>query len=158
MVSSDDLRAAMRRFPAGLAVVTLDAGGQRVGVTVGSLVSLSLEPPLVGMSVGRTAPLHEHVRDARSFALNLLGRGQEALAQHFGRSGLPPLVAWRDVETRRGSTGVPLLADAAAWLECRLRAEHEAGDHTFFVADVLAAELGRVPPGLVYLDGRYRDV
>ena len=138
--------------------MTLEVAGQRVGVTVGSLVSLSLEPPLVGISVGRTAPLHEHLREAESFALNLLGRGQEALAQHFGRSGVPPLVLWRDVETRAGSTGVPLLVEAVAWLECRLRADWEAGDHTFFVAGVLAAELGRVPSGLVYVEGRYREV
>ena len=148
----------MRRFPAGIAVVTLEVAGQRVGVTVGSLVSLSLEPPLVGIAVGRTAPLHEHVREAGSFGLNLLGRGQEGLAQHFGRSGVPPLVLWRDVETRAGSTGVPLLAEAAAWLECSVRSDWEAGDHTFFVAGVVAAELGRVPPGLVYVEGRYRDV
>jgi len=158
VVTGEELRGAMRRFPAGIAVVTLEAGDQPYGVTVGSLVSLSLEPPLVGFAVGENAPLLEHLREATSFGLNLLGGGQGGLAQHFGRSGLPPLVAWHGVETRVGSTGVPLLTDAAAWLECRLHSEQDAGDHIFFVAHVVVVELGRVPPGLVYLEGRYRDV
>lgn len=148
----------MRRFPAGLAVLTVRANGQRLGATVGSLVSLSLEPPLVGVTLGVHAPLLEPVRDAGAFALSLLGRGQEAVAQRFGTGGLPPLAAWHEVETRDGVLGAPLLAEAAAWLECRLATEHAAGDHVIVVGEVVEATAGSVEPGLVYVDRAYRSL
>ena len=152
------LRAVMRRFPAGLAVMTVQTETQPLGATVGSLVSLSLEPPLVGVSLGVHAPLLEPVRDAGAFALSLLGRGQEAIAQRFGVGGLPPLAAWHEVETREGVLGVPLLANAAGWLECHVAGEHGAGDHVIVVGNVVAAEAGPVEPGLVYVDGAYRSL
>lgn len=150
------LRDVMRRHPSGLAVLAVVTDTGPLGATVGSLVSLSLEPPLVAVSLGVHAPLHEPVRDAGAFGLSLLGAGQEPVAGRFGSGGLPPLAAWHGIEVRNGETGVPLLADAVAWLECRVAAEHPAGDHTLFVSEVVVAEPGRVAPGLVYLDGAYR--
>lgn len=152
------LRAVMRRFPAGLAVLTVQTETQALGATVGSLVSLSLEPPLIGVSLGIHAPLLEPVRDAGVFALSLLGSGQEAIAQRFGTGGLPPLAAWHEVETRDGALGPPLLADAAGWLECRVDREHAAGDHVIVVGQVVSAETGPVAPGVVYVDGAYRSL
>lgn len=144
----------MRRFPSGVAVVTLDLDGEQLGLTVGSLVSLSLEPPLVGFSINRSAALHELLRQSGAFAASLLAAGQEALAQHFAR-GVPPIALWSGIERRPGRTGAPLLEGAAGWLEGRVAREVEAGDHTFFVADVLDAERGSAPVPLVYFDGRY---
>lgn len=148
----------MRRYPSGLAVLTVRVDGRPLGATVGSLVSLSLEPPLVGVSLGVHAPLHEPVRSAGAFALSVLGRGQETIARRFGSGGLPPLVAWHELAVHDGVVGAPLLDEAAAWLECRVAGEQRAGDHTIFVGEVLVAEAGNVPAGLVYLDGTYRSV
>ena len=156
MPTGDDLRQAMRRFAAGVAVVTAEVDGQRFGITVGSLVSLSLEPPLVGISVGHASSFHEPLRDAGRFAVSLLAGDQEALAQHFGRSGVPPLALWRGIEVRESGDGEPLLADALAWLVCRTVAEHPAGDHTIFVGEPLSIELGRTGSALVYVGGEYR--
>jgi flavin reductase (DIM6/NTAB) family NADH-FMN oxidoreductase RutF len=152
VIAGDELRAVMRRFPAGVAVVTVDVGGERLGLTVGSLVSLSLEPPLVGFGVRRDAALHELLRDAGEFAVSLLGAQQAAVAAHFAR-GVPPIALWTGVDVRPGD-GAPLLADALGWLECRVHSECPAGDHTFFLGEVVAAEAGTGSP-LVYLDGRY---
>jgi flavin reductase (DIM6/NTAB) family NADH-FMN oxidoreductase RutF len=146
----------MRRFPAGVAVLTVDVEGERLGLTVGSLVSLSLEPPLVGVAVSRQAAMHELLRRADSFALSLLAAGQEGIAQHFAR-GVPPIALWHGVATRLGAAGAPLLEGALGWLECRVWAELETGDHTFFAGEVLECELGAAQPPLLYLDGRYRS-
>ena len=62
MVTADDLRAVYRKVPAGVAVVTVDHDGERLGLTVSALVSLSLEPPLIGVAVARQAALHEILR------------------------------------------------------------------------------------------------
>ncbi len=145
----------MRGFPAGVAVLTVDVEGERIGLTVGSVVSLSLEPPLAGVSVSRQAAVHELLRRAGAFSLSLLAGDQESVAQHFAR-GVPPFAHWHGIRTREGRAApAPLLEGALGWLECRVAAEHEAGDHTLFVGEVVRAEPGRSGPALVRVGGGY---
>lgn len=153
MTAADELRALRRRFPQGVAVVTVAADGQRIGLTVGSLVALSLEPPLVGLAVSRQAAMHELLREAGAFAVSVLSAEQEAIATHFAR-GVPPIAMWVGIASRPGAVA-PLLEGALGWLECRLDAEHPAGDHTFFVGRVLSARPGPGRAALVYVGGRY---
>lgn len=143
----------MRLIPAPVSVVTVDLEGERLGLTVASLVSLSLEPPLVGVAVRREAALHELLRRAGAFAVNVLAEGQEHLAQHFAR-GVPPIALWQGIGVREGD-GPPLLEGALAWLRCDLRQEQETGDHTLFVGEVVEADTGTAERALVYLDRRY---
>jgi flavin reductase (DIM6/NTAB) family NADH-FMN oxidoreductase RutF len=133
----------MSRVPASVAVVTIELDGQRVGLTVASLVSLSLEPPLVGFAIRHDAALHELLREARELAVSVLAAGQERIAQHFAR-GVPPIALWEGISLREDVDGPPQLADAVAWLRGRLANELPTGDHTFFAAEVEAAEPG--PP------------
>jgi flavin reductase (DIM6/NTAB) family NADH-FMN oxidoreductase RutF len=154
-VTGDELRDAMRRFPAGVAVLTVVADGRRYGITVGSLASVSLEPPLVAVAIGVHSPVHTPLRDAGRFALSLLAGDQDGVAQHFARNA-PPIALWEGVATRASELPEPLIEDALAWLECDIASEHPAGDHTLFVAEVRSVELGRSAPGLVYIGGGYR--
>jgi flavin reductase (DIM6/NTAB) family NADH-FMN oxidoreductase RutF len=153
-MSGDELREVMRRFPAPVAVVTTELDGERFGLTVGSLVSLSLEPPLVGISIGRDSSSLEPLRRAGGWAVSLLAASQAHVAQHFARSGIPPVALWVGVDVRTGARG-PLLEGALGWLECQTLAQHEAGDHTIFVGAVETLELGAAGPGLVYRGGEY---
>lgn len=153
VTSGEDLRGLMRLWPHGVSVLSVDVDGDRMGVTVSSLVSLSLEPPLVGVSIGKQASCYELLRQARRFAISLLGSGQEDLARRFA-SGWPPIVHWQGVPTREG-TVAPLIEGALGWIEAEIRAEHDAGDHTFFIADVLSAQQGPSTSALVYRDRDY---
>jgi 3-hydroxy-9,10-secoandrosta-1,3,5(10)-triene-9,17-dione monooxygenase reductase component len=144
----------MRRYPAGVAVATVEVEGTRLGLTVASLVSLALEPPLVGISIGRQAAFHELLREAGGFAVSLLAGDQIELAQHFAR-GVPPIVMWHGVAVRESDRG-PLLDGAVGWLECVLGGELEAGDHTFFLGHVERVEPGLDKPPLLRLGGDYR--
>jgi len=144
----------MRRVPHGVAVLTVDADGERLGLTLDSLVSLSLDPPLVGVSISRQAAMHELLREAGAFAVSLLAAGQEDVAQHFAR-GVPPIAHWHGIATRPGPAG-PLIEGALGWLGCRLAAEHETGDHTLFIGEVESVEAGVLAPPLVHADGGYR--
>ena len=155
MVSPDAVRGVLRRHPSGVAVVTVEANGQRIGLTVATLTSLSLEPPLIGVGVARQAALHELLREAGSFAVSLLGAEQEPLAEHFAR-GVPPIGMWQGVATREGELGAPLLEGSLGWLECRLVDELAAGTHTFFVGDVVAATEGEDGAPLLRLAGTFR--
>jgi flavin reductase (DIM6/NTAB) family NADH-FMN oxidoreductase RutF len=149
-----DLREVMRSFPSGICVVSIEHEGHRTGLTVGSLVSLSLEPPLVGFALGHQAQLHELLRGAGEFGVSLLAANQEALAQHFARS-VPPIALWTGVQLRDDVDGPPLLAGSLGWLRCRVSADHPAGDHTFFVGEVVRAEVGSREPALVYVRQGY---
>jgi flavin reductase (DIM6/NTAB) family NADH-FMN oxidoreductase RutF len=147
----------MRSFPSGICVVTIELEGERTGLTVGSLASLSLEPPLVGFALGHQAQLHELLRGAGEFGVSLLRGDQEAIAQHFARS-VPPIALWAGIELREDVDGPPLLSQALGWLRCRVTAEHPAGDHTFFVGEVVWAEVGSWDPALVYVRQGYSAV
>ena len=156
-MSGVELRALMSRVPSSVAVVTVDADGQRLGLTVGSLVALSLEPPLVAIALSGQAAMHELVREAGGFAVSILAAGQERLAQHFAR-GVPPIVMWHGIALEARASGAPLLAGALGWLECGLRDELPVGTHTLFVGDVLRVELGKDAPPLQRSHGEYTPV
>lgn len=150
MVAGDELRALMARFPTGVAVVTVELRGQRAGLTVASLVSLSLEPPLIGVAIRRDAALHELLKDAGTFRVSLLAAGQEHVAQHFAR-GVPPIALWEGIALRNPDMpGPPELDDAVGWLHCKTNATYETGDHTFFVGEVEAADPGPAHSPLVF--------
>jgi flavin reductase (DIM6/NTAB) family NADH-FMN oxidoreductase RutF len=155
-VSGVQLREVMRRFPTPVAVVTTRVDDEGYGFTAGSVVSLSLDPPLVGVSVGLDSSSHEPMRRAGGFAISLLSEHQMDVAQHFARSGIPPVVLWEGTHVRDGRRG-PLVEGALAWLECRRWAEYEAGDHTLFIGEVESMELGARARGLVYRDSTYHQ-
>ena len=156
MVNGDDLRGLMRQWPHGVSILSIDADGDRMGVTVSSLVSLSLEPPLVGVSIGKEASCYELLRSAGRFAISLLGSEQDELARRFA-AGYPPIVHWEGVPTREG-TVAPLIDGALGWIEAETRTEADAGDHTFFIADVLTIAHGPARNALVYRESTYHSV
>ena len=153
-MAGDELKALMREVPQPVSVVTVDAAGQKPGLTVVSLVSLSLEPPLVGIAVRHHAALHELLREAGAFGVSILAADQDGLAQHFAR-GVPPIALWQGIETREGELGAPLLEGAVGWIECRLASEHPTGDHTFFVGAVVSATHGPGREALVHRRQEY---
>ena len=153
MLDGEDLRGLMRFVPHNVAVLAVDHDGNRMGVTISSLVSLSLDPPLVGISVGKQASLYELLRQAGSFSVSLLGDGQEDLARRFA-AGRPPIVHWDGVSVRQG-LHAPLVEGALGWIEATTRAETDAGDHTFFIATVDMVERGPAASALMYRDRSY---
>ena len=153
MENGEELRSLLGRVPSGVAVVTVDSGGQRVGLTVATLVGLSLEPPLIGFSVARQAALHELLREAGRCAVSLLAAGQDHLAEHFAR-GVPPIGMWHGIPIE-SPNGPPLLSGALGWLECALRDEVAAGTHTLFVCAVERVVRGAEGQGLVRVRGLF---
>ena len=152
----DDLgaeqRALFRRWPAGVSVVVAELDGRRHGLTVSSLVSLSLDPPLVAISLARVASLYEVLQEAGEWTASILSGEQAALAQHFARS-VPPLVLWDGIPVREDDPR--LIADPVGWLRVRTVDEVRVGDHTLFVGEVLDLERGRANTSLVYMAQGY---
>jgi flavin reductase (DIM6/NTAB) family NADH-FMN oxidoreductase RutF len=153
VTTAEDLHDILRKAPTGVWVVTAATGDRPIGLTVTTVVSLSLEPPLIGVAVARQAALHELLRNAGSCALSLLAADQVRVAEHFAR-GVPPIAMWEGVATREGDAA-PLLDGAVGWLECRVAGELATGTHTFFALEVLRAELGADAVPLVRRGGTF---
>jgi flavin reductase (DIM6/NTAB) family NADH-FMN oxidoreductase RutF len=154
-VSQTLFRHVLGHLASGVSVVTsLDADGEPCGLTATAVCSVSLDPPLVLVSVDRTADTHAGLRASGVYAVNLLSAEQEALAIRF--SGEEP-EKFRGVACRTGATGAPLLEEVPGWLDCTVVREVTAGDHTVFIGRVEDARMQGEGDGrpLVYHLGRY---
>ncbi len=123
------LRSCLGRFATGVVVVTFDTEEGRRGVTVNSFTSVSVEPPLVLVSVARMARSHDALK-GRPFCVNVLAAEQEAIARQFAGSG-EGQVAWVE------GAAVPRLAGVLAHVECRPWRDYDGGDHTLFIGEVV---------------------
>jgi flavin reductase (DIM6/NTAB) family NADH-FMN oxidoreductase RutF len=142
VVGVRDLRQVFANVPQPVAVVTgLAPSGEPVGMTVSSLTSASLAPPLVSFCPAATSQAWAAARRRRSFAVNLLGRHDAGLAVRFAGQG----DRFAGVRTLRLDDGIPALADALSVLVCDVHAEHPAGDHTVVLGRVRAVH--RLRPG-----------
>lgn len=154
-----ELRNVLGRFATGVTV--LSTGGDNAhGMTANSFTSVSLRPPLVLTCVARTAGMHAEIETTRSFGVSVLGAHQERLARYFADRRRPSGIEQFDVTDwfPGPHTGVPLLVNTVAWLECALVATYDGGDHSVFIGQVLG--MGRDPVGapLLFCDGQFESV
>jgi flavin reductase (DIM6/NTAB) family NADH-FMN oxidoreductase RutF len=151
-VDPDTFRSVLGRFASGITVVTSrDAQGKDCGMTVNAFCSVSLIPPLVLVCVDHVASMHDMLLQASHFAVNILAAHQEPLSRRF--SGPDEHTRFDGVGYGRGLTGVALLDDALAHIECRRVAQHDAGDHTVIVGEVEQATAHSARPLLYYRGG-----
>jgi len=153
----DELTVLLENYPGGACVVAVDAEGRRLGLTVDSLVSLSLDPPLVGFCAPSGSMLRELLPDAGGCAITVLAGGQEWLADHFA-VGARPIAMWHGLAAEPGALGAPLFVGALGWLECSLLDAVDLDSQTLFVCAVRRAEPGTEAPALVRVHGTYGSV
>jgi 3-hydroxy-9,10-secoandrosta-1,3,5(10)-triene-9,17-dione monooxygenase reductase component len=146
------LRDVLGHFASGVTVVTAETGDGPIGFTCQSFSSLSLDPPLVVFAPGRTSQTWPRLRELGRFCVNVLAEDQTGLSTRFALTGIDRFagVHWRP--SRHGS---PVLDGVVAWIDCRLWAEYDGGDHTLVAARVLdlGADPGRRP--LLFHRGAY---
>jgi flavin reductase (DIM6/NTAB) family NADH-FMN oxidoreductase RutF len=155
-MDADRFRQILGSFPTGVTVLSTAVDGQFHGITVNSLTSVSLEPPLVLVCVDRKAKAHAQMERAGRFGVSFLGVAQESLSRLFATSASPEPGRLRGVPYRIGSHGAPLIEGAIAWLECAVSDRWPGGDHTIFLASVLDGAVGHDGEPLVYFRSRYR--
>ncbi len=146
----------MRRFPTGVTILTVRDGDRIHGMTANSFTSVSLDPTLVLVCITKGSTTHKLVSRAGNFAMNILSAQQEHLAKRFAKQAAQPIDPFADIAHHRAATGAPILDDCVAYLDSRVVAAHDAGDHTIFIGQVQAAGLAnaRTSP-LFWLDGKY---
>ncbi|HET7489546.1 MAG TPA: flavin reductase family protein [Acidimicrobiales bacterium] len=128
-------RQVLGHFCTGVAVITAVDDGEPVGFTAQSLLSVSLDPPLVGVCPARTSNSWPRIRTAGVFCANVLADDQETLARTFATRGADKFrgIGW----TPSAVTGSPVLDGILAWVDARVVVEHDGGDHVVVLARVV---------------------
>lgn len=125
------LRSSLGRFVTGVAVLTFDAHEGPRGMTINSFTSVSLDPPLILVSIAKSSRSHDLLAGGIPFTVNILGAEQETIARHFTRRG-------EDVPTRwYVEASSPRLLGTLAHFECTPWRSYEAGDHTLVIGEVI---------------------
>ena len=151
-VDKNEFRAALGRFASGVTVVTtLDAGRRPQGLTVSAFCSVSLVPPLVLVSIEKGTRTHDALGESGVFVVNVLGEEQEGLSNRFATRAADKFAG---LDYDLAKNGAPLLPDALAHIQCRLRHAYDGGDHTIFVGEVESTALNECKP-LIYFRGGY---
>ena len=145
-------RHALGQFPTGVCIVTSEVAGQRLGMTVSSFNSLSLDPPLVLFSIDRRAASLPLWEKAEAYAVNVLAENQKDLSNRFARSLANK---WEATNYSGGFLNAPVLPGAVAVFECAAFAKHDGGDHTLFIAEVKHFRTYADRQPLVFAKGRY---
>jgi flavin reductase (DIM6/NTAB) family NADH-FMN oxidoreductase RutF len=152
----EEFRRTLGHFATGVTVVTVvTPEGSVHGMTASAFTSVSLEPPLVLVCVGLNARTHGLLPQQQRFGINVLREEQEAPARYFATTEQKQDAAERlGVKFRFTASGVALLEDSLAQMECTLVSSHLAGDHTIFVGQVEEARVGEGRP-LLFYRGRF---
>lgn len=154
-VSADEFRNALSRFASGVTVATtVDSDGNPHGITVSAFCSVSLAPPVVLMCIEKITASHDAFAESGVFIVNILRESQRNISEQFAA---PALDKFEALDFRFGIGGVPVLKDALANIECRLRDKYDGGDHTIYVGDVEAVTVDDGEP-LLYFKGDYKKL
>jgi flavin reductase (DIM6/NTAB) family NADH-FMN oxidoreductase RutF len=153
-LNPEKLRAAMRAWSAGVAVVTAVHDGNRSGATVNSFTSISLEPAMLTITLQKSARTHDLILKSRTFGLTILSEEQSKISDLFaGKISVEDRFAGLQTETL--VTGAPLLLGGLAWLDCRVIETFDAINSTLFIAEALAAQTTSEGQPLVYHNREY---
>lgn len=167
-VSNDEFRGALARLAAGVVLITaqeppLDENGrgEDVGMTATAFMSVSLDPPLVLVSLRNGSRMDDLLDEQPLWAVSVLSESQRHIAGRFAMKGrISDRLLFEDVPYVRGEvSSAPLIGGALAALECRTEQRVPAGDHTLVIGRVLSAALPSADGGpLTYFQGRYRQL
>ena len=155
-IDPDAFKKALRGWASGVTVVTSRAGDKVHGMTVSAFSSVSADPPLVLICANRASTTHGIIEEGGVFAVNILAEHQQEVSNVFASSKYEDSrlerVGWTE-----GATGAPIIDEALASLECRVRSAHHEGSHTIYIGHVESVHASDANP-LLYYKGGYRSL
>ncbi|HEX2418946.1 MAG TPA: flavin reductase family protein [Micromonosporaceae bacterium] len=152
MLAPRSFRTVLGRFTTGVVLVTAQTRNGRMGMTVNSFTSVSLEPPLVALCAAFTSTTWPGIRATGGFAVTILGDQHEDLCRTFSTRGVERFAGREWTRTRAGH---PTLPDGLAWLDCRITAVHQVGDHELVIAEAVEGGVTDQAHPLVFHAGRF---
>lgn len=150
-VTGEEFRRTLGHLPTGVTVIAAAGAAGPVGMAANSVTSVSLDPPLVLFCPAKSSDTWPAIREVGRFCINVVADHGEELTRRFARKGAD---RFEGVRWHRRTAG-PGLDDAVAWIDCALREEHDAGDHTIAVAAVTALATAESSEPLLFLRGSY---
>ena len=155
-VDQKEFRNALGQFATGVAIVTATVDGNRLGATISSFNSVSLEPPLVLFSMIRGALGIAQWKAAKSYCIAILGESQRDLSNRFAKAGTDK---WIGIDPAFAANGAPMVPGANAYFECEPWSVCDGGDHEIFICRVTAFRvIPQAEPSLIFCGGRYRHL
>lgn len=151
----ESLRQAMRTWTAGVTVVTSEYKGVRHGMTANSFTSISLEPPLVTVTLALNTRTHALVQKAGFFGVTILSEAQQALSERFASYSAEQEDRFAGLETFLLKSGVPFLTGGLANLDCKVIYNYDMPSATLYIGEVMAVKVydGQLP--LIYRNRKY---
>src|SRR5437762_11296374 len=155
-VNSNDFRGAMRQLTGGVSVITAGHGSDISGMTVTSVSSLSVDPPALIVSINRGASSWPLLKRYGCFGVNILTADQIDIAERFtGKEGLKGAERFAGARWTTRSSGVPLLVDALAAIDCEIEEIFERHSHAIIIGRVLDIQVSARTAALAYWQGQY---
>lgn len=153
--NSKQLRESLGAFATGVTVVTSIAeNSEKVGMTVNSFNSVSLEPPLILWSIGRDANCFEAFMASKSFAVHILNKTQSDISNKFAQTGIDK---FEGMNCTIGLNDIPILPDFSVCLQCTTKHLYDGGDHVIIVGEVKSIE-NRSQEPLIFYKGDYLTI
>lgn len=149
------MRTVLGHFATGVTVITAMADGEPVGIAANSFTSVSLDPPLVLFCAGKSSSTWPLVQKSGAFAVNVLGDHQEDISRLFASKNADRFAG---VGYHAVATGSPVLSGSLAFLDCRIHAEHDAGDHVIVVGRVVELGVMDESSPLLFFRGGYHKL
>lgn len=153
--TSRELRDALGLFPTGIAIVATSNESERVGITINSFASVSMDPPLVLFSAAKSLYSYPVFEKAEGFTINLLAREQQDLSARFARPGEDK---WKELDAVPGKHGGVVLRACLAVFDCKLYRRYDGGDHGIFVGEVVGLNTSTVHDPLIYFRSNYHQI
>jgi flavin reductase (DIM6/NTAB) family NADH-FMN oxidoreductase RutF len=154
-VEPAEFRRILGHWTTGVAIIaSTTQEGEPRGLTANAVASVSLDPPLILVCIESGADTHDCIRRAAAFAVSVLPQAAERTARRF--AGADAEAKFEGIAWRTEVTGAPVLDEALAWVDCRLRDIHDGGDHSIFVAEVVAGDATEGEPLVFYRGGYHR--
>lgn len=157
-LDAEQLRTAMRAWTSGVAIVTAAYDGQQHGMTVSSFTSISLDPPLVVVSLQTSSRTHDMVSQAGAFGVTILAADQKELSERFADRPPGRNHDLEGLQTETFVTGAPLIRGGLACLDCRVSHAVPVGMNTLFIGEVVAVRGDDHDGPLIYHDRAYRHL
>src|SRR3954471_20340615 len=155
-IDSQIFRATLAQWASGVTIVTSAHNGQRVGITASSFSSVSLEPPRVLICIAKRLYTHKIIEESQAFGVNILSEAQQEWGIRFAGKVPEGQDRFTGLDVITAVTGSPILPEVLAWLDCRVSAGLDGGDHTIFVGEVLAVGAMSVGDPILYHNRQWR--
>ena len=155
-ITADDLKEVMRNWTSGVAIISSEYQGIYQGMTVNSFTSVSVQPPMVVVTLANNTRTCNLVKTSRVFGLTILSSSQKNVSDRFAGKVGEYENRFAGLTTFHLSSLCPLISDGLAWLDCVIFNEIDLGNSTLFIAEVIATMIGEGDPLLYHNRDYYR--